>query len=124
MFDTNNERGRAYALIIGIYFILKTILNIILGDNSGNIIYATLETVVLFAGIQYANYVIAGITAFVFCGIMHTADIIYYLKGNLSAPLNNILYIIEGVIDIYCAYILIFNGNVKEHFTNKLTIKK
>ena len=115
MFDTNNERGRAYALIIGIYFILKTILNIILGDNSGNIIYATLETVVLFAGIQYANYVIAGITAFV---------VIYYLKGNLSAPLNNILYIREGVIDIYCAYILIFNGNVKEHFTNKLTIKK
>ncbi len=115
MLDTNNERGRAYALIIGIYFIVKAIVNKILGDDTGNIIYATLETIVLFTGLQYVNFVVAGVTAFV---------VLYYLKGNLSAPIDNFIYIIEGVIDIFCAYVLLFNVNVKEHFTNKWVIKK
>lgn len=115
MFETNNERGRAYALIIGIYFVVKAILNMILGGSTTDIVCATFETIVLFIGFQYINYVIAGITAITF---------LYYLKGNLSAPLDNIIYLIEGGIDVLCVIILVCNANVKEHFTNKWIKKK
>lgn len=108
--NTNNQRGRAIALTIGIYLIAKSILNKMLGGDSGDIMYATVETIFLFTGLQYVNYVIAVITGFVF---------LYYLKGNLADISSNWIYLAEGIIDVICAVLLIIHKDVKEHFTNK-----
>ena len=108
--NTNNERGRAYVICIGIYFIAKAVLNKIIGGGTGDIVYATFELIALFTGLQFINYVIAGLTAFI---------VLYYLKGNIANASQNFIYLAEGGIDIAVAVILVVNSNIRQHFTNK-----
>lgn len=109
---TNNVNGRNISLFIGVYFVVKSILNMILGGSFGNIIYSAIEAVALYTGLQYINYVVAGITALV---------VILNLKNNISNIGSNWIYLIEGIIDIGCCVLLVVTSDVKQHFTNKWT---
>lgn len=110
---TNNVTGRNLALVIGVYLIIKTILNMIIGnDPFGNVVYSVFEAVALFTGLQYINYVVAGILLLV---------ALLNLPNNISNIGSNWVYLLEGVIDIFCAGLLIAQKDIKEHFTNKWT---
>ena len=107
---TNNEQGRGYALIVGIYCIVKSVLNMILGGGFGDIIVAVVIAAVLFTGLQYMNYVTAAYLGFI--ALIH-------LPGNIAHIGDNWIYLLEGLIDIGCAVLLCMESNVKEHFTYK-----
>ena len=107
---TNNENGRKLALAVGIYAVVKAILNMILGAGFGEIIVALFIAAVLFTGLQYINYITAA----------YLADIVLiHLPGNISHIGSNWIYLIEAMIDVCCALLLCLNSDVKEHFTNK-----
>lgn len=109
---TNNQNGRNMAFFIGIYFVVKSILNMILGGSFGNIVYSLIEALALYTGLMYINYVIAGITLLV---------VVLNLKNNISNIGSNWIYLIEGIIDIGCALLLVGASDIKQHFTNKWT---
>jgi len=110
MIEYKQSEGKSHCINNRYNLIAKSILNKMLGGDSGDIMYATVETIFLFTGLQYVNYVIAAITGFVF---------LYYLKGNLADISSNWIYLAEGIIDVICAVLLIIHKDVKEHFTNK-----
>lgn len=107
---TNNSKGRNIALIAGIYFIIKSILNLILGGGVFDVIISVAEAAVLYTGLMYMNYVIAAIAAII---------VLVHLPANISHFTDNWLYLLEGVIDIIFAVIICINPNVREHFTNQ-----
>lgn len=108
---TNNPNGRTLALCIGLYLIVKSVLNMIIGnDPIGNLIYSVIEAAALYTGLMYINYVVAGIAALV---------VLVNLKNNLSNIGSNWIYLVEAAVDIVCAVLLISHKDIKEHFTNK-----
>ena len=109
---TNNQQGRTAALAVGIYFIAKSILNLILGGSFIDIVIAAAEAALLFTGLMFINYIIAAVTVLI---------VLKHLKNNLSAPSENIIYLIEAAIDVICAVFLCIGKNIREHFTNKWT---
>ncbi|MBQ6181417.1 MAG: hypothetical protein IJK31_06990 [Ruminococcus sp.] len=113
--STNNENGRKICIGIGVYLIAKCVLNMIIGgglDISGLLIAAGLSCV-LWLGIQYTNYAVAGILALI--ALVH-------LPANISNISSNWIYLIEGIIDIGFAALLCIHSDIKEHFTNTLNI--
>ncbi|MGN1481825.1 hypothetical protein [Porcipelethomonas sp.] len=107
---TNNQQGRNIALIAGIYFIVKSVINLILGGGFMDVIISVLEAAALYTGLMYLNYIVAAIVAIV--AIVH-------LPANIGHLADNWFYLLEGVIDIIAAIIICVNPSVKEHFTNK-----
>ncbi|MEE0187051.1 MAG: hypothetical protein U0I40_11515 [Oscillospiraceae bacterium] len=108
--NTNNQTGRNISLIVGAYFILKSVINLILGGGVSDIVIAVAEAVALYTGLMYLNYVVAAVAALI---------VIIHLPANISHFTDNWIYLLEGVIDIIFAVIICINPNVKEHFTNK-----
>lgn len=109
--NTNNETGRKYVVLIGMYLLIKFVLNIFVGGfNFGTLIFAIVAFVAMFSGLQYLNYVVAGLLAFGFA--KHLGYNVTHLPGSL-------IYLIEGIIDIGAAILLVINNDIKEHFTNK-----
>ena len=52
---TNNRQGRSIALIVGVYFIAKSVLNLILGGSVLDVIIAAAEAALLYTGLMYVN---------------------------------------------------------------------
>ena len=122
---TNNESGRVFCIIIGLWVLFKTVFNMFIngihiGDipqDAKQLILAIAICVFLFLGIKISNYIIAGVLVFV---------MIYYLPGNIKGlfgdtPLASLVYILEGVVDVGCALALCLVQNIKEHFTNSFS---
>jgi uncharacterized membrane protein len=107
---TNNPTGRQFALFIGIYLIVKSIINMILGDTLGNVILAIMEAFALYTGLMYINYAVAAILVVI--AVVH-------LPSNISNFGSNWLYLLEGIIDIACGVVLVIKADIKAHFTNK-----
>ena len=123
--QTNNESGRVFCIIIGLWVLFKTVFNMFIngihiGDipqDAKQLILAIAICVFLFLGIKISNYIIAGVLVFV---------MIYYLPGNIKGlfgdtPLASLVYILEGVVDVGCALALCLVQNIKEHFTNSFS---
>ena len=108
--NTNNQTGRNISLIVGSYFILKSVINLILGGGVSDIVIAVAEAAALYTGLMYLNYVVAAVAALI---------VIIHLPANISHFTDNWIYLLEGVIDIIFAVIICINPNVKEHFKNK-----
>lgn len=51
--NTNNQTGRNISLIVGAYFILKSVINLILGGGVSDIVIAVAEAVALYTGLMY-----------------------------------------------------------------------
>ncbi len=107
---TNNQQGRNIALVVGIYFIIKSVINLILGGGILDVIISVVEAVALYTGLMYLNYVVAVIVGIV---------VVKNLWNNISNFGDNWFYLLEGVIDIICVIVICLNQSVKEHFTNK-----
>lgn len=107
---TENENGRKLALAVGIYSIIKAVLNMILGGGFGDIIVGIFIAAALYTGLQYVNYITAAYLLYI--ALIH-------LPGNITHISDNWMYLIEGIVDIGCAALLFTNSDIKEHFTNK-----
>ena len=100
--------GKAIVNTIGVWLIVKSILNTILSFGLWNVIMIVLSVAVLYVfylKIPYMNYVVA---------VLLLAVVLKNLWYNITNV--QILYIIEGVIDLISAYFLCFNKEVKEYF--------
>ncbi len=123
---TNNTSGRNLAMVVGVWIIIKTVLNMLidglsfsqLGGDFVNIIIAVVEVVLLLLGIKYTNYAIAAILAIV--AIVHLPGNIQGLF-NFSSMLACLIYIAEAAIDVICAIVVCLAPSVKEHFTNDIS---
>ena len=123
---TNNESGKSVSIFVGIWFLLKTVLNMIidgldiaqLPSDIGNLVTAAVVMALMVLGIKYTNYVVAVIMAIV---------VAINLIGNLSmlfdmhTIIKGLIYLAEGAIDVILAIVLCLSGNVKEHFSNSLS---
>lgn len=107
---TNNEQGRTIAIIVGVYFIIKSVINLVLGGGIGDILISVAEAALLYTGLMYVNYVVAALVAII---------VLKNLGNNISNIGDNFIYLIEGVIDVICAVVICISGSVREHFTNK-----
>lgn len=100
--------GRKIASGIGIWLIIKGVINLVLEFNSENIISLLVTTVIVYMfglGISYLNYITAALLA------------IAVLK-NLPYNITHfqVLYLVEAVLDMICIIILVTNKEVKKHF--------
>ncbi len=112
----NNSSGKTVSLIIGAWFIVKWILNLIIGGGFDivGLLIAAVIFVLCFLGIKYTNYVIAGIAV-----IVVLVNLIPNIRGIFSANIiSHLIYLAEGAVDIICAAMLCLSVSVKEHFSN------
>ena len=106
--NTNNQTGRNISLIVGSYFILKSVINLILGGGVSDIVIAVAEAAALYTGLMYLNYVVAAVAALI---------VIIHLPANISHFTDNWIYLLEGVIDIIFAVIICINPVSYTHLT-------
>ncbi len=107
--NTKNSQGRSIALIAGLYFIAKSVLNLILGGGFLDIIISALEAAVLFTGLMYMNYVVAVVVVLI---------VLKNLIPNIQNLGSNWIYLIEGIIDFVVAVVLCISPSVREHCSN------
>lgn len=115
--NTNNSTGRGIAVLIGGWFIVKWILNLIIsgGFDFVGLLIALAVVVLGFIGIKYTNYAIAGVAVIIV--LMH---LLGNIKGlfHLESMLSSVIYLAEAAVDLICAAILCLVPSVKEHFSN------
>lgn len=109
---TNNEKGRNYVIIVGIYLLVKTVINMFLGGgfDFGGIIFAVVAAAAMFSGLQYLNIAVAALIAF---------TVVRNMPYNLTHLPSTAIYLVEAVIDAGAVVLLLVQNDVKEHFTNK-----
>lgn len=105
-----NEKGRNIAFAVGAFEAVKLILNMILGGGFDIIAVLILAATFVCAvvGLKYSNYVIAGLLALIMA---------VHLPDNINNFSDNWIYLLEGIIDLVCAFMLCFNTDVKEQFS-------
>ncbi len=105
--EANN--GKMIALGIGAYQVIKAILNSIIGGLALiDILVAIAMLAVFVLGIKYSNYV---------CGAIIAIVAVAHLGTNIANISSNLIYLIEGVIDIVAAVLLFINSDVKAYFS-------
>ncbi len=111
---TNNPQGRNVATAIGVYLMIKSVLNMVIGGglSISSLLIAVGGALMLFSGMQFVNFVVAGVLFIV--AVVH-------LPANISNFGSNWIYLIEGIADIVCAVLLVARDDIKAHFTNKWT---
>ncbi len=111
---TNSPQGRTIATAIGVYLIIKSVLNMVIGGglSISSLLIAVGGALALFSGVQFVNIMVAGILFIV--AVIH-------LPANISNFGSNWIYLLEGIIDIVCAVLLVTKNDIKAHFTNQWT---
>ena len=108
---TNNSQGRMICIAISGFMLVKFFINLAIGGfDAAELIRAIVCGFFLITGLEYVNYIIAGVLAFY---------AIRFLPNNIMHIKDNFIYLLEGIVDIGCAVILCTVPAVKEHFTNK-----
>lgn len=113
--QNNNVKGRRLVISIGVYFIIKTIVNMILGSSVviSDLFLAAAAFCFLYTGLQFVNIIVAVITGIV---------VIKHFRNNISNLGNDwryIVYLAEAVVDVICCVLLLTNKNIKEFFSIK-----
>ena len=102
--------GKKWVFGIGLYLILKGVLNLILGFSVSNIIMlivGVVALVLMLNRVPYINYIVA-----VFLAIMFLT----HIGANLSNLGSQWIYLLEGLLDLGAAAVLVFEKNVKAFF--------
>ena len=102
--------GKKWVFGIGLYLILKGVLNLILGFSVSNIIMlivGVVALVLMLNRVPYINYIVA-----VFLAIMFLT----HIGANLSNLGSQGIYLLEGLLDLGAAAVLVFEKNVKAFF--------
>ncbi|MGN1404444.1 MAG: hypothetical protein ACI4XB_09010 [Ruminococcus sp.] len=104
------ETGKKWVFGIGLYLIIKSVLNLILGFSVSNLIMLIVSVVALvlmLSHVPYINYIVAVWLAIMF--LMHVGS-------NISNLGSLWLYLLEGLLDVGAAAVLVFEKNVKAFF--------
>lgn len=104
------ETGKKWVFGIGLYLIVKSVLNLLLGFSASNLIMLIVSVVALvlmLSRVPYINYVVAVFLAIMF--LMHVGN-------NISNFGSQWLYLLEGLLDVGAAAVLVFEKNVKAFF--------
>ena len=102
--------GKKWVFGIGLYLILKGVLNLILGFSVSTIIMlivGVVALVLMLNRVPYINYIVA-----VFLAIMFLT----HIGANLSNLGSQWIYLLEGLLDLGAAAVLVFEKNVKAFF--------
>ena len=102
--------GKKWVFGIGLYLILKGVLNLILGFSVSNIIMlivGVVALVLMLNRVPYINYIVA-----VFLAIMFLT----HIGANLSNLGSQWIYLLEGLLDLGAAAVLVFEKNVRAFF--------
>lgn len=106
----DSSLGRKYVTAIGLYMVVKSILNLVLGfsvQNAVNIVINGALAYFMMKSHKFSNIVAAVLLAVV--ALMN-------LGNNISGLPGTTIYLIEGVIDLSAAALLLFNKDIKSHF--------
>ena len=100
--------GKTIVKIIGLWFVIKSILNIALEFNLWNVLGLFFCVIVMYLfnlKVPYSNYIVAII-------------LVFAAGKNFWHNITNfqIIYLTEAVIDILCACLLMANKSVREYF--------
>ena len=111
--NVKNEKGRNYNIAMAVYVVIKALLNMFLaGSFSLSSLFVALGCACLFfIWIRKFNYIIAALLAIV---------VIIHLPANIAHIGSNWIYLVEGAIDIVCAYLLVANNDIKENFSGTI----
>lgn len=104
------EQGKKWVFGIGVYLMIKAILNLILGFSVTNIVTLVVSVVavlLLFNRTPYIQYLVAG---------WLVVTMLLHLPTNLGNIAQNWIYLVEGVLDLGAAAVLVFEKNVKAFF--------
>ena len=100
--------GRNLIGITGLWFIIKGILNLVLGFSFGNVV-----TLVLFAALAYLMLQKKPMTNYI-TAVLLVAIVLIHIKDNIKG--FQMLYLAEAAIDCVCAFTLVANKDVREYF--------
>lgn len=109
---TNNAQGRNFVVVIGLYLIVKAVLNMILGGGFSifDLIAPIICFLAMFSGLEYLNYAVAVIIAI---------PVLKNMLYNVTHLPGSLIYLIEAVIDVGAVLLLVMQKDIKAHFTNK-----
>lgn len=100
--------GKNMAGIVGIWLVIKSIINLCIGFSRNNVIFllaAIAITVLFYMKVPFMNYIAAGLMAIV---------VVQNLPYNITH--FQIIYLIEAAIDIVGIAILVLNKDIREQF--------
>ncbi len=102
------ERGQLLATAVGVYMILKAIINGLIGGgiNFITLLIAVVATVCLFFGVKWSNIVV---------GIMLVALFCTHFVENVTHLPQNLIYLIEGLLDVGGGAMLAFLPDIRRH---------
>lgn len=109
---TNNAKGRNFVVIIGVYLIAKTVLNMIIGGgfNIFDLIAPIICFLAMFSGLEYLNYAVAAVIAI---------PVLKNMLYNITNLPGTLIYLVEAFVDVGAIILLIVQNDIKAHFTNK-----
>ncbi len=110
-----SEAGKKLSAVVGIYVIIKALLNLILGFSFVNVLMLIVSGVIfvlLYKRIPYCNYIVAVYLALVFLAHFWTNI------TNLGNGFVYWIYLAEGILDLLAGATLAFNKNVKAYFND------
>ena len=103
--------GKKWAFGIGLYMIVKAVLNLFIGAFSASniimLIVGVVALVLMLNRVPYINYIIA-----VFLVLMFLS----HLTENIRNLGSQWIYLLEGLLDVGAAAVLVFEKNVKAFF--------
>lgn len=105
-----NISGKQWVWIIGLYMIVKAVLNLVLGFSMENVlmlIVGAAALVLMLKRVPYINYIVAVFLALLF--LAHIGDNLRNISGSW-------LYLLEGLLDLGAAAILVFEKSTKAYF--------
>ncbi|MDE6021413.1 MAG: hypothetical protein K2H01_10535 [Ruminococcus sp.] len=110
-----SSTGKNISIAVGVYVIIKALLNLILGFSFVNVLMLVVAGVIfvlLYKRMPYCNYIVAVYLALVFIAHFWTNI------TNLSNGFVYWIYLAEGILDLLAGALLAFNKDVKAYFSN------
>lgn len=113
--ETHNIQGRKFVIIIGVYLIVKTVLNMFLGgfnifNIASDLIVPVICFIAMYSGLEYLNIAVAVIIAI---------PVLRNMYYNIIHLPSTLIYLAEAVFDTGAVILLAVQKDIKEHFTNK-----
>ena len=104
----HSVNGRNLIGLCGVYFVIKGILNLVLGFSFSNIVI-----LVVFAALAYFMLQKKPMTNYI-TAVLLVAIVLIHIKDNIKG--FQVLYLAEAAIDCVCAFTLVANKDVREYF--------
>ena len=102
------ENGKKIAMAIGIYLLVKQLVNVIIGASIFSMLIPLVISVFFYLNLwEYTNYLAGAVIALI---------AIWHLPDNLRNFPSSWLYLAEGILDLIASAVLIFSQDIKAYF--------